>query len=155
MLSKRTRRLITGAVALLAGSLVNYLGDRILGVKVELWWGLGTFDTVWMIDMFVVPFISGIVVAAIFGLGGKWLCYFPPVIVRAISYFSLAWYEPVPHGAQLLTFPLWVLIVILVVEAAAFGGVAGEILVKRTYGRMPRHLVYKSKGQGPVSDQER
>jgi hypothetical protein len=152
MLNVRSRRVITGAVALTAGVLVNQLGDYMLGVDVELWWGLGTFDVVWMIDMFVVPFIAGVVVAVIFGLGGKWLCYFPPVIVRAISYFSYAWYGGVPDGAQLLTFPLWVLIVILVVEAAAFGGVAGEIIVKRTYGRMPRHLVYKQKDADKITD---
>lgn len=150
----QTKRRITGLVALTAGCLVNYLGDRALGVHVELWWGLGTFNILWMIDMFVVPLIAGIVVAVIFGLGGKWLCYFPPLIVRTISYFNFAFYDPIPSGAQLLTFPLWVLIVILVVEAAAFGGVIGEVIVKRTYGRLPRHLVYRHKTQGGSSESD-
>jgi hypothetical protein len=43
----------------------------------------------------------------------------------------------------MLTFPLWILIVILTVESAAFGGVIGEILVKRTYGRIPRDQLYR------------
>lgn len=141
----RTKRRITGTVAVIAGCLVNYMGDRLLGVRPELWWGLGTFNYAWMLDIFVVPLVAGVVVAMIFGLGGKWLCYFPPVIVRTIAYFNLVYYEPIPSGAQLLTFPLWVLIVILVVEAAAFGGVIGEIIVKRTYGRLPRHMVYREK----------
>lgn len=143
----RTRRYITGCVALIAGCVVNYAGDRILGVDLELWWGLNTFGIVWMLDMFIVPLIAGIVVAVIFGLGGKWLCYFPPLIVRTINYFTLYYADSLPQGAYMLTFPLWILIVILAVEAAAFGGVIGEIVVKRTYGRLPRHLVYRDKNQ--------
>lgn len=143
----KTRRYITGCVALLAGCLVNYAGDRLLGVDVELWWGLGTFGLVWMLDMFVVPMLAGIVVALIFGLGGKWLCYFPPLIVRIINYAYLFSADTLPEGAQMLTFPLWILIVILAVESAAFGGVFGEIVVKRTYGRTPRHLHYRDMNQ--------
>lgn len=143
----RTKRYITGCIALIAGCLINYAGDRILGVDVELWWGLSTFGFAWMLDLFVVPLIAGIAVAVIFGLGGKWLCYFPPLIVRIINYFTLYYADSLPQGSQMLTFPLWILIVILAVEAAAFGGVIGEILVKRTYGRLPRHLVYRDKGQ--------
>lgn len=150
--NQMTRRFITGCVALAAGCLVNYLGDRILGVDAELWWGLATFSLVWMLDIFVVPLIAGIVVAVIFGLGGKWLCYFPPLIIRTISYFNLYFSEALPPGAQMLTFPLWILIVILAVEAAAFGGVIGEIIVKRTYGRIPRHLLYREKTQGNTSE---
>ncbi len=145
VLKLSTRRKITGAVALLAGSLIIYAGDRLLGVQPELWWGLSTFSYAWMIDMFVVPLISGIVVAIIFGMGGKWLCYFPPIIVRTLTYLNYIYYAPLPEGAQLLTLPLWTLIVILVVEAAVFGGVFGEIIMKRTYGRLPRHLVYQSR----------
>lgn len=143
MLKKSLRRKITGVVALAAGCLVIYLGDWLLGVKVELWLGLGTFNYAWILDMFVVPLLAGIVVALLFGLGGKWLCYFPPIIMRVYSYLSFIYFDPLPHGARLLTLPLWILIVILVVESAAFGGVFGEILVKRTYGRLPRHLVYR------------
>lgn len=148
----RTKRRITGVVAVVAGCLVNYLGDRLLGVSVELWWGLSTFNYAWMIDMFIVPLIAGTVVAMIFGLGGKWLCYIPPVIVRSLAYMNFLYYEPIPTGAQLLTLPLWVLIVILVVEAAAFGGVIGEIIVKRTYGRLPRHMVYREKTESGSGD---
>jgi hypothetical protein len=147
-----TRRYITGCVALLAGCLVNYAGDRLLGVHPELWWGLGTFNLAWMLDIFLVPLIAGVVVAVIFGLGGKWLCYFPPLIVRIINYFSLYFADALPPGAQMLTFPLWILIVILVVEAAAFGGVIGEILIKRTYGRIPRHLLYRDKNPGKSTE---
>jgi hypothetical protein len=142
-LTRRTKRNLTGFIALLAGSLVIFLGDRLLGVHIELWLGLVTFSPAWTLDMFLVPFIAGFVVAVIFGLGGKWLCYFPPLIVRTINYFGFAYLQPVPHGADLLAFPFWILFVILAMEAAAFGGVFGEIVIKRTYGRMPRDVVYR------------
>ena len=140
-MSRRQARIVTGIVAVLAGMAVNILGDRLLGVSVELWLGIDTFSPEWILDVFLVPFIAGIVVSMIFGLGGKWLCYLPPAIVRIISYINYAGPEPIPQGAYLLSIQFWVLIVILVVEAAAFGGAAGEIIVKRTYGRHPERIV--------------
>ncbi len=155
MLKLSTRRKFTGAVALLVGSLIIYGGDHLLGVQPELWWGLSTFSYVWMADIFLLPLISGVAVAVIFGLGGKWLCYFPPIIVRCLTYLNYIYYAPLPEGAQLLTLPLWTLIVILVVEAAVFGGVFGEIIIKRTYGRLPRHLVYQDKSNGNPPESEK
>jgi len=155
MLKLSMRRKITGLVALIAGCLVIIIGDRLLGVDAELWWGLSTFDYFWMIDIFVVPLIAGIVVAIIFGLGGKWLCYFPPIFVRGYSYISYVYFTPIPEGAKLLTLPLWILIVILVVEAAAFGGVFGEVLVKRTYGRIPKDQLYRKDADKETQETQR
>lgn len=156
-MTRRQARILTGIVAVIAGMLVNYLGDRLLGVSVELWWGISTFSAAWILDVFLVPFISGIVVAVIFGLGGKWLCYLPPAFVRIISYVNLAGPEPIPQGAYLLSIQFWVLIVILVVEAAAFGGAAGEILVKRTYGRHPERIakIDKAAAEAETARQEK
>lgn len=146
-LSPKTRRNISGTIAILAGCAVVYIGDWLVGVDIELWWGLATFTPLWMVAVFVVPLISGLVCAMIFGLGGKWLCYFPPLIVRTINYFAYVYeFKAPPPGAELLFFPYWILFVILVVEAAAFGGVFGEIVVKRTYGRLPREQVYRKAG---------
>ncbi|MBI5451058.1 MAG: hypothetical protein HY940_06840 [Gammaproteobacteria bacterium] len=144
-------RYARGAVAILAGCLINFFGDMALGVNIELFWGLQTFDALWFIDMFVVPLIAGLVVGLIFGLGGKWLCYFPPLIVRLFSYFYLAKFAVIPDGASLMPMGWWGFFVILTIEAAAFGGVAGEIMIKKTYGRMPRHLYHKDQGR-PDSD---
>lgn len=149
----QTKRNISGFLALVAGCLVNYAGDRLVGVDIELWWGLNTFSPMWMVDVFIVPLIAGIVVAMIFGLGGKWLCYFPPLIVRCISYINFAYFTEVPPGAELMIIPYWIMFVILAVEAAAFGGVIGEIIIKRTYGRLPREMVYRnSKTKGGTSN---
>ena len=82
------QRFVTGTVAVVVASGINHFGDRLLGVRIELFWGLSTFNFLWFLDMFVVPFIAGMVVSLIFGLGGKWLCYFPPLIVRAIAYYE-------------------------------------------------------------------
>ena len=129
-------------MAILVGCAINYFGDRLLGIKIELFYGIQTFNFLWILDMFALPFVVGVVVAVIFGLGGKWLCYFPPLIVRAFSYYEIL-HGGVPHGMSLLPMGWWGFFVILVIEASAFGGVMGEIWVKGTYGRRPRQMVYK------------
>lgn len=134
-----------GSLAVGAGALVNCLGDLLLGVRLEYFYGVYTFSPLWIVDLFLVPFIAGIVVSLIFGLGGKLLCYLSPIIVRGISYYDAAFISDLPEGAALLPIAYWVMVVIVAVEAAAFGGVAGEIVNKKIYGRRPRHLVYKSK----------
>ncbi len=141
--SRLKERLIKGVAAVLVGCALNHFGDRLLGVQLELFRGLQTFSFAWIADVFVLPFVVGVVVAAIFGLGGKWLCYFPPLIVRLVSYAELAHAASVPAGASLLPLGWWGFFVILVMEAAAFGGIAGEIMVKGTYGRRPAELLYK------------
>ncbi len=151
MLTPGKPRILKGLMALTAGCVVIFIGDQILGVELELFWGLETFNFLWFIDLFVVPLIAGLVVGMIFGLGGKWLCYFPPLIVRLLNYFYFMKFASVPDGASLMPMGWWGFFVILAIESAAFGGVAGEIMVKKTYGRLPRELVYKekSKDQAP------
>ena len=132
----RKPRLALGFFALLIGCLVNYIGDRIIGVRIELWWGLQTFyDPLWFLQLFIWPVVVGFVVAAIFGIGGKWLCYFPPMIVRSIAYFEMVYLRDIPDGAALIPFGWWLFYVILAVECAAIGGVFGEAMIKRVYGR--------------------
>ena len=74
------QRYLRGLVAVLIGMSLNHFGDRLLGVKIELFSGLSTFSFAWILDVFFVPFLVGLAVAWIFGMGGKWLCYFPPLI---------------------------------------------------------------------------
>lgn len=153
-LSPRTRRNISGTIAVVAGCLVVFVGDWLVGVDIELWWGLSTFSGMWMVAVFVIPLISGLVCAMIFGLGGKWLCYFPPLIARAINYVAYVYgFKVAPEGAEVLWFPYWIMFVILVVEAAAFGGVFGEIIIKRTYGRLPPEEVYRKAGDPPADSE--
>jgi hypothetical protein len=127
-------RYLRGAAALLIGCALNHLGDRLLGVKMELFFGLSTFSFAWMLDVFFLPFVVGVVVALIFGLGGKWLCYFPPLIVRVISYAEITYLTGVPQGSHLNPIGWWGFFVILAMEASAIGGVIGEFMIKGTYG---------------------
>lgn len=139
-------------VAIGAGALVNYIGDRLLGVRLELFWGVSTFSVWWVLDLFLVPFIAGMTVSLIYGLGGKILCYFAPIVTRVISYVQMHNYQDLPDGVFVLPIYYWVMVLIVAIEAAAFGGVIGEVLIKRTYGRRPRHLVYKSSSDDKSSD---
>ncbi len=142
----KPERIVKGLAALAIGCALNHFGDRLLGVKIELFYGLDTFSFAWLLDMFVLPFFVGLVVAAIFGMGGKWLCYFPPLIVRLASYYVLAHSATLPPDASLIPLGWWGFFVILAMEAAAFGGIAGEIIIKGTYGRSAPGTVYKKRG---------
>jgi len=128
-------RLQTGLIAVFAGVALNYAGDWLLGVKMELFWGLSTFSFAWILDVFFLPFLVGLLVAWIFGKGAKWLSYFPPLIVRCISYAQILYFSGIPHGSTLNPMGWWGLYVILAMESAGMGGILGEVLIKNVYGR--------------------
>ncbi len=146
------QRYITGLVALLAGMALNHLGDRLLGVKIELFSGLSTFSFAWALDIFVVPFFVGLLVSWIFGMGGKWLCYFPPLIVRCISYAEIVYITGTPHGSILHPLGWWGFYVILAMEAAGIGGIIGEVMIKNVYGRSK--VVNSPVDNKPVAEKE-
>lgn len=141
------RRAITGTIAVLAACLVNYGGDILLGQRIELFYGLQTFNFTWFLQIFILPVLVGFIVSSIFGLGGKWLCYFPPLIVRFVAYYETVYFLGVPSGASLMPMGWWGFFVILAMESAAIGGVLGEVFFKRIYGRTPKDLVYKPSNQ--------
>lgn len=147
-------RFLKGVVAVLAGCALNYFGDRLLGVEPELYRGVLGFGGLWIVDIFVLPFFAGLLVSAIMGFGGKWLCYFPPLIIRGINYYQFMEHiKDIPQGAVLAPMGWWGFFVILAIEASAFGGILGEIMMKSTYGRSPRHKIYKEsarKSQGDI-----
>ncbi|HEY5601886.1 MAG TPA: hypothetical protein VIM41_02135 [Gammaproteobacteria bacterium] len=131
-------RFVSGTFAIMVGCLVNYAGDRLLGVRLELVPindPLAIFNVKWAVLVFIIPIFVGLATASVFGLGGKWLCYFPPVIVRTIAYMESEYLTNLPDGMTLMPFGWWIFFVILAVECAAIGGVFGEIMIKRIYGR--------------------
>jgi hypothetical protein len=147
-------RFLKGMLALLMGCALNYFGDRLLGVQVELYRGIQGFGGMWIVDVFVLPFVGGWLISAFYGFGGKWLSYFPPLIVRAVSYIEFVYFTAVPQGASLAPIGWWGFFVILAVEASAFGGIMGEIMMKATYGRSPRNKVYKESVSNSESDSQ-
>ncbi len=122
-------------LAIIVGCLVNYLGDWLLGVRVELFWGLETFNFRWFLDIFVLPILVGVSVSFIYGLGGKWIAFFPPLIVRYYAYYQTENIIGIPYGADLMPMGWWGFFVILAMEVSMIGGIIGEIAVKRIYGR--------------------
>jgi hypothetical protein len=130
-----SQRYTKAFAALLIGTSLNYFGDRLLGVRIELFSGLATFSFAWILDVFFVPFLVGYVVSWIFGAGGKWLCYLPPLIVRCASYAQILYFTGTPHGSTLNPLGWWGFYVILAVESASIGGIVGEVMIKGTYGR--------------------
>lgn len=150
-------RFLKGVVALLIGCALNYFGDQLLGVQIELTRGNGIqgFTLLWAVDVFVLPFFVGLLVSAIFGFGGKWLSHFPPLIVRCISYYEFLHHmDSIPQGASLAPIGFWIFMVVLSVEMCAAGGVMGEIMMKGTYGRSPRHMIYKGSSRSNEGDIE-
>ncbi len=138
------KEVLWGIFAVLVGAAVNLVGDRLMGVSLEIFYGVQTFNPKWIITLFFVPFIAGIVVSLIYGLGGKILAYLSPVIVRCYEY-SYVYDERLnlPDGVTLLPLGYWILVVIIAVEAAAIGGVTGEIINKKVYGRSPKSKFHK------------
>lgn len=152
-LSPLTRaRFFNGVVAVIMGCALNYFGDRLLGVKIELFRGILDFNGLWVIDMLVLPFFVGVLVAVIFGLGGKWLCYFPPLIVKSIGYLESTYINTVPEDTSIMPFGMWALYVTVVMTSAAFGGVMGEIIVKGTYGRSSQDILYQQHASNKEGD---
>ncbi len=124
-------------LAVAAGMALNLLGDWLLGANIEVFHGIATFTLPWMIDVFLVPFAVGLLVAKIYGTkGGKWLACLPPLFVRCLSYLYMYFF--VFNDGKDFFFHLnlyyWGPCVILVVEAANFGGILGEILIG-AYGK--------------------
>lgn len=136
---KRTRWGL-GVIALLVGCIVNWVGDHLIGVRLELFYGniVQTFSFPWFLQIFILPVIVGYSVTYVYGLGGKWLCYFPPLIVRLIAYFETVYLIGVPEGAFLMPMGWWGFFVIIAIECAVIGGVLGEVMIKRIYGRSPK-----------------
>jgi hypothetical protein len=128
-------RYLLAMIALMIGMSLNHFGDRLLGVRIELFSGLSTFSFAWILDVFFVPFLVGLTVSWIYGMGGKWLCYFPPLIVRSISYAEILYVSGTPHGSNLNPMGWWALYVILAMESAGIGGIVGEVMIKSVYGR--------------------
>ncbi len=127
-------RILRGSFAFLVAAAIIHFGLRLLGMRIELFTGIGYFNLTWAFCVFVLPAISGFVISSIYGLGGKILAYFPPLPVMALDYYSSLHSTHLPSGSELMPLGWWGFFVILAIESSAIGGVLGEVMNKRIYG---------------------
>jgi len=126
---------LQGSMAFSAAALIEHFGLRLLGVRIEIFTGINYFDFTWFLALFILPCVGGMVVSLIYGLGGKILAYFPPLPVMGLDYYASMHMAHLPSGGQLMPLGWWGFFVILSIESAAIGGIFGEIMNKRIYGR--------------------
>ncbi len=122
-------------VAFFASAFFFHMGHLLLGVQIELFWGIAGYNFAFVLSMFLLPLLTGVIVGLIYGWGGKWLAHFPPLVVLSVDYYMTS-KTGAPEGASLIPLMWWGFFVILNMEFCAMGGVFGEILLKRWYGSM-------------------
>jgi len=146
MLNNRIKGLLWGTGSILVGAVVIFIGDNLLGIRLELFKNIAeTFgDPRWLVDLTLIPIIAGFIVSAIYGLGGKVLCMIAALLARAFSYWEISSLTGIPDGYNLLPLGFWGFPVIVTMELAMAGGFLGEILIKKIYGRRPDHVKYKN-----------
>ena len=142
-----------GIIAVMAGMLLIFFGDWITGVNIETFRGISTFTFSWMLDVFMVPFVAGFVVARIYRKrGGRYLACLPPLLVRCLTYLFMFLY--VYHDGKDFYYHLnlyyWGPCVILVVEASNFGAIIGEVLAGAYRGRAIRSAGKAINQSGPA-----
>ncbi len=127
--------ILRGSLALAAAALVEHFGLRLLGVRIELFTGLSYFSLGWFSGLFLLSGFAGILVSSVYGLGGKILAYFPPLPVLGLDYYASMHAVHLPAGSQLMPLGWWGFFAILAIESSAIGGMIGEVINKRIYGR--------------------
>ncbi|MBI2778953.1 MAG: hypothetical protein HYX62_04115 [Gammaproteobacteria bacterium] len=149
-IKSRLLDVLMATIAITVGVIINVIGDRWTGVQLHLFSGIDYFTYDWAMSLFLVPFVAGLPVALIYGFGGKLLAFFVPFIVQGYKYLDVFYgYTAIPEGVRLLPLVYWLLVVLIAMELAGVGGLVGEIVVKKTYGRTPSHLrhrLYKKAG---------
>lgn len=137
---------LVGSSAVAVGVIIILAAEWFVEVRMEFFWGVSTFSPAWVVTLFLIPCVAGLAVALIYGFGGKLLAMFPPALVEGYNYLQVEYYGVVPafvpEGASLLPFIYWILLVVIAIEFGGIGGFIGEVLVKRTYGRTPKHLLH-------------
>jgi len=121
---------LRGAMAFAVGGALMQTGFQLLGVHLEWFAGLSSYNAAWITAMTLLPFGTGIVIGMIYGYGGKYLAHFPPLAVLVISYYQ-SMQMPEPVGMHLLPMGLMTVFIILQMEFCAVGGFFGELFMRR------------------------
>ncbi len=143
----RIKAIMWGTGSILTGAVVIFALDNLIGIRLELFKNVAaTFgDPRWFLDLTLVPIIGGFIVSAIYGLGGKVLCMIAALLARIFSYWEILHITGIPDGYALLPLGFWGFPVIVTMELAMAGGFLGEIMIKKVYGRRPKHVRYENK----------
>lgn len=121
---------VRGVLALVCGAALYEGAMRLLGVQLEYFEGIGSFNLSWVVAMSIVPVVVGVAVGMIYGYGGKYLAHLPPAAVMVWHYQHVVPAD-IPLNAHLLPWGMWVMFVILQMEFCAVGGFIGEVLVRK------------------------
>jgi len=130
--------LLRGATAFAVGGGLLQTGYDLLGVHLEYFAGINSFSLNWIVAMFPLPVLTGVVIGMIYGYGGKYLAHFPPLAVLLISY-AQSLHNPVPAGEHILPWGIWAMFIILQMEFCAVGGFIGELIMRRRTGWFHRY----------------
>jgi len=123
---------LRGVIAFIAGVVLYEVGMLLLGVHLEYFEGLASFNMAWIVAMSILPVAVGIAIGMIYGFGGKYLAHFPPALAMLWHYQHIS-YADMPADAHLLPWGMWVMFVILQMEFCAVGGFLGEIFIRKRY----------------------
>ncbi len=118
-------------VAMAVGCAMIHFGGVLLDVRLEYYYGLDTFNWFWGFQLYLVPFITGVVIGLIYGYGAKWIAHFPPLIVLTLCILETMYLRGLPEDTLMTPLGWWGFFVILAMEFCAFGGVIGELYNKR------------------------
>lgn len=124
---------VQALLGILVGATVYYFLAKLVGVQVEVWQGIRTFNNpMWFIAVAVVPAISGLVTGIVAGHNGKWYAMVPVGLLHSIDYMALSQ----SAGAQtvVLGYGLFVFFMIVMLELALMAGWGGELIRERFSG---------------------
>lgn len=124
---------LRGAMAFAVGGALMQTGFQFLGVHLEWFAGLSSYNGAWIVAMTLLPFGTGILIGVIYGYGGKYLAHFPPAAVLILNYYQ-SMHMAEPAGMHLLPMGLMTVFIILQMEFCAVGGFIGELFMRRRTG---------------------
>jgi len=120
-------------LGIIVGATVYYLLSKLVGVHVEVWQGIRTFNNpLWFIAVAVVPAFSGLITGIVAGHNGKWYAMVPVGLLHSLDYMALSQ----SAGAQtvVLGSGLFVFFMIVMLELALMAGWGGELIREKLSG---------------------
>ncbi len=126
-----------GVIGAALGCTVYYFLVELMGIRVEMWYGIETFaDPRWFAVVAVVPAVSGLVTGLVAGRYGKWYGLLPVAILHPIEFYQLS-HQP-SQEYVVLGYGLFLFFMVIMLELGLMGGWLGELARKRMGGSQAR-----------------